>query len=84
MADEMVATVLMIYAASEVVTTNKPKKRKQRKVWVKPWLTRRTTNSTYQRVDELCLTDKEEYRCYLQMNTKALTAPGVGYSLYRV
>ena len=67
MADEEVAAILLAVYPSKMLKNNK--KKRKRTVWVKSHLAQRSTTSAYQLVNELRLTDNEEYRCYLRMDT---------------
>ena len=72
---DIVAILLAVYASNNLKA--KKMKRKNRSVWVKPYLAQRSTMSAYQLVNELRLTDEEEYRCYLRMDTSTFMVSGI-------
>lgn len=46
--------------------------KRKRKYWVKPWLQKRNSKGIYSSlVQELALTDAEDYRRYMRMNTES-------------
>ena len=50
------------------------KKRKPRKVWVKPWILQRETLGAYNAlVSEIALSEREDYRRFMRMNTETFT-----------
>ena len=67
MDDEDIGIMLLsIYASAKL---RQKKKRRNRTIWVKPYLTKRETNSTYLLLNDLRLRDINEYRCFLRMDT---------------
>ena len=59
------ASLLHGYAYDE----SQGKKRKKRKCWVKPWIASRETKGAYNiLVTELCLTEREDYQCFMYMS----------------
>ena len=49
---------------------NKKKSKTPESIWTKPWLKNRNLKSAYNNIiSERLLTDKEEFRCCLRMNT---------------
>ena len=70
--EEVVVIALAVYAMQKLKTA---KKRRNRTIWVKPYLADRVTKSNYQLVQDLQvrLQDKEEYRAYLRMDTDSFT-----------
>ena len=52
----------------------KKKRRKQRTVWVKPWISRRDELGAYNAlINEMAMTDREDYRRFMRMNTETFT-----------
>ena len=52
----------------------KKKRRKQRTVWVKPWISRRDELGAYNAlINEMVMTDREDYRRFMRMNTETFT-----------
>ena len=69
MADEKVVLALAVYCMEKLKQSKK--KRRNRTIWVKPYLDERAKKSNYHLVHDLSLRlqDKEEYRAYLRMDT---------------
>ena len=54
------------------------KSKRQKSIWMKPWLKNRNNKSAYNNIlPELLLNDKEEFRRYLRMNTTAYEASNI-------
>ena len=70
MADvESAAALLVVYASIKLAE----KKRRKRRIWVKPWLAERAIKGAYTNlVNDLHLHDHEEYRQYIRMSTNWL------------
>ena len=64
--EDMGILLLAIYASEKL---RQKKKRRNRTIWVKPYLAKRETNSTYLLLNDLRLRDINEYRCFLRMDT---------------
>ena len=62
---------LMIITAGGLLLSKKhAKKRRKRRVWVRPWIEKRERKGAYYSIiADLRLTDKEDFRKYLRMNT---------------
>ena len=71
--EKVVAIALAVYAMQKLKAAKK--KRRNRTIWVKPYLADRLAKSNYQLVQDLQvrLQDKEEYRAYLRMDTASFT-----------
>ena len=74
MDDKKVVLALAVYAMQKL-NDDKRNKRRKKSVWVKPYLADRKSKSNYQLVQDLRiqLTDKEEFRAYLRMDTSSFT-----------
>ena len=49
------------------------KERRKRRQWVRPWIRKRDSKGAYYLIiNDLTLTDKEDFRKYLQINTSTI------------
>ena len=52
----------------------KKKRRKQRTLWVRPWISSRDELGAYNAlINEMAMTDREDYRRFMRMNTETFT-----------
>ena len=82
---EMAATSLIILAVVKRSRSKRKRYRRQRSVWVKPWLANRQYKSAFNNIfAELRLRDQEEFRKYLRMNTEAYEVYTLFISIYKL
>ena len=66
---------MSFYAAYGVIMELDKKKKSRRKIWTREWLLKRNERGAYNGiVNELRLTDKEDFRKYLRMNISTFEA----------
>ena len=69
-ADELEIAHLSFCASYAVIMELDGKKKSKRKIWTREWLMKRNERRTYNGIlNEVRLTDKEDFRKYLRMNT---------------
>ena len=69
-ADKLEIAHLSFCASYAVIMELDGKKKSKRKIWTREWLMKRNERRTYKGIlNELRLTDKEDFRKYLRMNT---------------
>ena len=67
---EDLITLILINNICYSKSKSKKKSKRPKGIWMKPWLKNRNDKSVCNNIfSELLLTDKEEFRRYLQMNT---------------
>jgi len=63
------AKAMVVIAMAEYESAGGGKNRKRRKVWTRPWLTRRAEGSQYNNlVQELALEDQDRYRNWMRLD----------------
>ena len=74
MQEELTVICCMILASSNLISKRK-KKRKRKSVWVNDWLRERPAKGAYQTIlAEMKLSDAENFRRFLRMNTETTQA----------
>ena len=70
----------MILASSNLIISKRKKKRKRKSVWVKDWLRERPAKGAYQTIlVEMKLSDAENFRSFLRMNTELSSLESLSY-----
>ena len=70
MIDELEIAYMSFCASYAVIMELDTKKKSRRKIWTREWLLKRNERGSYNGIlNELRLTDKEDFRKYLRMNT---------------
>ena len=70
MIDKLEIAYMSFYETYAVIMELDTKKKSRRKIWTRKWLLKRNERGAYNGIlNELRLTDKEDFRKYLRMNT---------------
>ena len=70
MIDKLEIAYMSFYETYAVIMELDTKKKSRRKIWTRKWLLKRKERGAYNGIlNELRLTDKEDFRKYLRMNT---------------
>ena len=72
MIDELEIAYMSFYASYAVIM-DWIRRKSRRKIWAREWLLKRNERGAYNGIlNELRLTDKEDFRNYLRMNTSKI------------
>ena len=65
--------LLIIAGGGLLLSQEHIKERRKRRQWVRPWIRKRDSKGAYYLIiNDLTLTDKEDFRKYLQTNTSTI------------